>query len=443
MLVNELQGEIDIKSPMENRLLTIFRALAVIRLLLSILFLVLPGIPFASYPWTRYITVVEAVILLTYLSIPWLKTKLGRAYLPTAIAWATLMPLLVQTLTLYEMVEGLNVAVLTVSQLTMMENTLILGVINQSVLVLIVPLIVVGWAYSRSVLTLYCAGIFLFDVLMTTLFLNSHLTLFLLAFALIIFRTMLHAVIGVMINQIVSVQLEQQRRLIDANDKLREYALMREQWATSQERARLARELHDTLAHTLSAATVQLEAVSLIWEQQPQKAHQMVVKSTAMMREGLAETRRALHALRAGSLDHDNLVDAITMLAESLMTRFPIQVEVQTSAPLSLQNTAVEHGLYRIVQEALFNAARHAQAKKILIRIEPSARELVIAVSDDGVGFQVDAAHTNGHFGIRGMHERAQHIGAVLRILSHVGTGTTVTVTLKGNEASDANSDLR
>jgi signal transduction histidine kinase len=442
MLVNELQGQIDVKSPMEQRLLAIFRSLAVIRLLISILFLVLPGEPSAPLSWTRYITLIEAIILLVYLSVPWLKTQLGRAYLPTAIAWATLMPLLVQNLTLYETVQGLNLAVLNVSQLTMMENTLILGVINQSVLVLIVPLIVVGWAYSRSVLTLYCAGIFLVDVLMTTLFLSTHLTLFLLAFALIIFRTMLHVVIGIMINQIMSVQREQQRRLIEANEKLREYALMREQWATSQERARIARELHDTLAQTLSAATVQLEAVSLIWEQQPQKAQQMVVKSTAMMREGLAETRRALHALRAGSLDHDNLVDALTMLAESLMTRYPVQVEVQTSAPLNLQNTTVEHGIYRIVQEAMFNAARHARAKRVLIRIEPSVQQVAITVSDDGVGFQVDDGRTNGHFGLRGMRERAQQIGADLRILSHVGTGTTITVTLRENEAHDANSHL-
>ena len=131
------------------------------------------------------------------------------------------------------------------------------------------------------------------------------------------------------------------------------------------------------------------------------------------------------------------------MLAESLMTRYSIQVEVQTSAPLTFQNTSVEHGLYRIIQEALFNAARHAQAKRVVIRFEPSAKQLLITVSDDGIGFSVEAASANGHFGLRGMRERAEHIGADLRILSKLGLGTTITITLRENETNDANSHLR
>jgi signal transduction histidine kinase len=186
---------------------------------------------------------------------------------------------------------------------------------------------------------------------------------------------------------------------------------------------------------------VQLEAVSIIWEQQPQKAQQMVTKSASMMREGLAETRRALQALRAGSLDNENLVDAITSLADSLMTRYPLQITLQAD-PIHLQHSAIEHGLYRIVQEAMFNAARHAQAKRITITIQDSPDKLVICVMDDGIGFQAGALPLNGHYGVQGMRERAQHIGAELQIESGQAAGTTVKVTLVHHEQSDPYSDL-
>jgi signal transduction histidine kinase len=303
-----------------------------------------------------------------------------------------------------------------------------------------VPLIVVSWAYSRNILILYCFAIAVFDLGMTALFIRINPTGFLIGFALILFRTLLYGVIGSVINQLVTVQLDQQRRLVDANQKLQEYGVMREQLATSRERNRIARELHDTLAHTLSVATVQLEAVSIIWEQQPQKAREMVTKSAAMMRDGLGETRRALHALRAGSLDNENLVSAITALAQSLMTRYVLSIEVRASSPVTIQNTAVEHGLYRIIQEAMFNAARHAQASRLTIQFEASAKQLLITLADNGVGFNPDTTNISGHFGLRGMRERAEYIRADLQIISEVGVGTIIVIRLDGEY--DKNPDL-
>jgi signal transduction histidine kinase len=427
---DEIHSQSDMVSSVEERLLTIFRALAVIRLIVAMLFTVLPEL--SNLPWNRYISIGEVFFLLVYLSIPALKRKLGRYYLPIAIAWATILPLLAQNLVLYREVETLSFTTLTEPQSLLVENALILGSINQTILILIVPLIVVAWAYSRKVLTLYCCGIALFDLLVPMLLIPANVTVFLIAFALIVFRTLLYAVIGIMINQLVHIQLEQQRKLLDANKKLQEYALVREQLATSRERNRLARELHDTLAHTLSAATVQLEAVNIIWDQQPQKAQQMVMKSAAMMRSGLAETRQVLHALRAGSLDNSDLINAVTTLADSLMTRYPLLIQVHAPAAITVDDAAVEHGLYRITQEAMFNAARHAQARHVTVHIANTDAQLRITITDDGVGFDLDTATANGHFGIRGMHERAQQINADLHITSRLGEGTKVTVTWTG-----------
>ncbi len=435
MLVNNLPTQTDI----QNRLLAIFRALAAIRLLVAILFLLLPGERTYLLPALRSSSVVEAFLLVIYLSLPTLKTRLDKYYLPVAIAWATVMPLLLQNLTLYWSFNQLELLTSSQIAVTGLQDTLILGIVNQTILVLIVPLIIVGWAYSRSVLFWYCTGILIFDLVMSALLFRQHFMLFLLTFALIIFRTMLHVVTGVMINQIVRIQLDQQRHLLEANAKLQEYAIMREQLATSRERTRLARELHDTLAHTLSAATVQLEAVSLIWEKQPQKAQQMIVKSTAMMRDGLAETRRALQALRAGPLDHENLLDAITALADSLMNRYPLRITIHADAPPLIYQAAVEHGLYRIVQEAMFNAARHAHANTLTIRMVRTGEQLVITVTDDGAGFIVQDTPAEGHFGLQGMVERAQLIDATVQVTSAQGKGTTVTITLPESKAHDAN----
>jgi signal transduction histidine kinase len=428
----DLPGDIDLQTPLDNRLLTIFRALAVIRVLIALLFLLLPGVGTGAVPWTGLLALGESALLVAYLSLPPLKRTLGRAYLPLAIAWATVMPLTAQQLTLSGALDLLSITVTDSTPTIMLENTYVLGIINQTILVLIVPLIVVGWAYPRRVLWLYCAAILAADVLLTSVVFHAQPAIILVAFAFIVFRTLLHGVIGIMINQIVSVQLEQQRRLVEANARLREVAVMRDQLATSRERNRLARELHDTLAHTLSAATVQLEAVSIIWDQQPEKAHQMVTRSASMMRDGLAETRRALHALRAGPLEDESLMDALATLAASLMTRYPLVMEIQTSpgAPLAIREPSVEHGLYRIAQEAMFNAARHAQASRVTVCAEERGAGLVLSIRDDGVGFDAQASDADGHFGLRGMRERARQIGADLRIDSAPGAGTTITVTL-------------
>jgi signal transduction histidine kinase len=442
MLVHDLHRPIDRAFSVEKRLLTIFRAFALVRLVTSMLFLILPRPNLTNLYWSQLLAVFEVTFLLLYLSLPGLTRLFGRYYLPVAIAWATLLPLLVQNITLYWEFERLAFGTMNEPQFALVENALILGSLNQTILVLIVPLIMVAWAYPRSVLTLYCVGLALFDLLMTMLFIRIDVTVFLLAFALIIFRTLLYAVIGIMINQLVNIQLEQQRRLVEANAKLEEYAVIREQLATSNERNRIARELHDTLAHTLSAATVQLEAVNIIWDQQPQKAHQMVTKSAAMMREGLAETRRALHALRAGSLDNENLLNAITVLAESLMTRYTVSIEVQASTPITLHNATVVHSLYRIVQEALFNAVRHAQAEKIRVTLDSSATQLTITVADNGIGFDPATASANGHYGLRGMQERAQQINADFQVISRIGAGTTMMIRVLGNGNDDTNSNL-
>src|SRR4029078_5838718 len=107
----------------------------------------------------------------------------------------------------------------------------------------------------------------------------------------------------------------------EANAKLVDYASTNEQLAVTRERNRVARDMHDTLAHTLSAVSVQLEAADSVWDSQPQQAHELLQKSLASARAGLGETRRAVRALRASPLDDLGLGLALRDLAESTADR--------------------------------------------------------------------------------------------------------------------------
>jgi signal transduction histidine kinase len=243
-----------------------------------------------------------------------------------------------------------------------------------------------------------------------------------------------------MVNLLITVQRAQAQALRDANARLRDYAATREHLITSQERNRLARELHDTLAHTLAALTVQLEAVKVIWDLQPHRARQLVDESADTVRSGLQETRRALQALRAQPLENIGFVASIQLLAESIQARYKVKTTIETADNVVWLSKEQEHVIYRVAQEALLNSAQHAQAQHIRIKIEETGSTLCLMVIDDGAGFDPASVDANGHFGVQGMRERADMIGAELNVSSQVGQGTKIEIILK--RQPDAHSHL-
>jgi signal transduction histidine kinase len=228
-------------------------------------------------------------------------------------------------------------------------------------------------------------------------------------------------------------QRREQAELEKANRQLAEQALVREQLATARERVRLARDLHDTLAHTLAGLVVQSKVVDTLLEKDPVAARRELVRVQAVAKEGLEEARAAIGDLRANVVEDLGLNGAIRRMTETTGQRTGMQVSVQeTGDEVHLDKQCAEI-LFRIVQEALNNVERHARAQHINVSITqtlPPDRTLTIGVKDDGVGFNV-AALDDERFGLRGMRERAELIGAHLRLDSMLGAGTTVTVTLK------------
>jgi signal transduction histidine kinase len=254
--------------------------------------------------------------------------------------------------------------------------------------------------------------------------------------------------VGYVIVALVSVQREQREALAEAfeqqtaaNVQLRQYADTVEELTISRERNRLARELHDTLAHSLSALAVQLEAVRTLWERDPTAARAMLDSADEAARLGLQEARRALQDLRASPLQDLGLPLALRELAESASRRSGAALTV--SVPRQLDGSLppeVEQGVYRIAQEALENVVRHAQASKIAVSLGQKDGTLRLDIEDDGLGL----ASVNGQawdperpdqMGIRGMDERAGLIGAKLEIGDRPGTGTRVTLEVPCHDA--------
>ena len=211
------------------------------------------------------------------------------------------------------------------------------------------------------------------------------------------------------------------------NEQLLDHAATVEQLAISHERNRLARDMHDTLAHTLSAVTVQLEAVDSSWDSAPQQARDLLRKSLSNARHGLDETRRALRALRAAPLDDLGVVLALRTLAESTAARHGLDLKLDLPDSLVLP-PELEQNVYRIAQEALTNVAHHASAQTLWVSLERQDDLITLKIADDGKGFVTARRDGAGHYGLQGMQERAEVIGGALDVTSAPGSGTTITL---------------
>lgn len=366
-----------------------------------------------------FLGILESVGLLILLS--WLRKQSGEAYLPFAIAIASFGPIVEQALAVaLRMLRGAS-------------GPVAMADAWQLILVLLIPLVVVAWQYRFRAVLLFCA---------TTTALDFVLTLALavigrfrptMAIGLMTMRVLLFCLLGYVVDRLMTAQRDQRRALAQANARLTAYASTLEKLTVSRERNRLARELHDTLAHSLSAVAIQLEAVRSLWDVDPQAAREMLNRSLKMTRDGLRESRRAIGALRASPLEDLGLALALQHLAHNEGQRAGLAIAVclpESPALVGELPPFVEQGLYRIAHEALDNVVRHAKATHLSLTLAASHEGVNLTIADNGVGFDAGAAQPEGRYGVHGMRERAELIGATLEIESEPGVGTTVTVTV-------------
>ena len=215
--------------------------------------------------------------------------------------------------------------------------------------------------------------------------------------------------------------------------------------AASQERTRLARELHDSVSQALFSMTMHARAAQLAMVKAGGDDGGPLGRSIAQLAEltqgALAEMRALIFELRPGALAEEGLVAALAKQAAALSAREQVSVAVEgPEQRLELSAEEEEH-LYRIASEALHNVVKHARAGRATVRITAQEGVVGVTVSDDGAGFDPAAGHP-GHLGLSTMAERAEAIGASLTVTSAPGTGATVAVSLPGGRGHRGNTAL-
>ncbi|MDO5134753.1 MAG: sensor histidine kinase [Eubacteriales bacterium] len=176
--------------------------------------------------------------------------------------------------------------------------------------------------------------------------------------------------------------------LRDANRELEKYAVMKEKMGETKERNRLAREIHDTLGHTLTGIATGLEACKTIIEIRPEAARQQLELLENVTREGLTEVRRSVNQLRPDALARFSLENAIRRLVDNTNSVSDAEVEFICMAPILKFDEDEENAIYRVVQEGITNAIRHGHAKHIRITLRKEDGNIHLNIRDDGQGCQ-------------------------------------------------------
>jgi two-component system sensor histidine kinase UhpB len=220
--------------------------------------------------------------------------------------------------------------------------------------------------------------------------------------------------------------------MLDRLETERRDSALRALAAQEAERRRIARELHDEIGQSLTGVVLQLERTVRLLPMSELRGEVEQVRETA--RESLDDLRRIARELRPEVLDDLGLPSALIALASGLAKRAGLVIERRVARSLPALSPEVELVLYRVAQESLTNVARHAEASRVELVLEPAGDGVVLRVRDDGKGFHAGTAEPVN--GIRGMRERAVLIGARLRIDSPPGCGTEVELQVPDTQLS-------
>ncbi len=205
-----------------------------------------------------------------------------------------------------------------------------------------------------------------------------------------------------------------------------ELALDIQERTALEERQRLARELHDSVSQALYGVSLGVNTALALFDTERTKVLEALHYALSLAHDGLTEMRALIFELRPESLKMEGLVAALTKQAAAVRARYNIEVELslcdEPEVPLP-----IKEALFRIAQEALQNAARHAHSDRLDVRLTREPEGLGLEVCDNGVGFDALAAYP-GHLGLRSMRERAMKLGGTLDIASAPDCGTQVRV---------------
>jgi signal transduction histidine kinase len=379
--------------------LRIFRLVLIVQLaFLALSFLALPRLGADARVGVLMRAIPTLILALLFLP-PWLEKFLGRSFLAVGLGLSVLFSSLE---TAYIFADS------SVSRFA--EFALPLELIRplaeapavEPFFFLLIPLVLLAWGYGRK-------GALLGSTWAAVL----HMTISLWMLPegglsrLFVAQTLMRIMLLYLVPLIVSILAERER----------------------QQHARLEK-THHTLAHSLSALTVQLEALRTLMTNDPSAARAAVEDITELARRGLEESRQAIQALRTGPVETLGLTGALREAIQALQTRAGMQSSLSTAGEESLLTTEEAEVLYRIAAEALSNVERHANAHQVDVRLDCGADRIDLVIRDDGTGFDLATVDLE-RYGLTGMRERAAMIGASVEVNSRPGGGTEVWCVLK------------
>jgi two-component system sensor histidine kinase UhpB len=198
--------------------------------------------------------------------------------------------------------------------------------------------------------------------------------------------------------------------------------------AASQERAHLARELHDSVTQALFSMGLTIRSLELLMVENPEAGRAKLTELRELQKDALAEMRTLIFELRPASLETDGLAQALRHHATAVQGRTGLSIDFDAE-PIERMELPVEEALYRIGQEALHNVVKHANASRAAIRIRGAGSQVRLEVLDDGTGFDPEAV-PRGHLGLIGMRQRADLVGGEMTVRSAPGRGTKILVSV-------------
>jgi signal transduction histidine kinase len=407
----------------EPGLLRVFRYFTGIAVLYFAILLAYGGLQLTpdtlTYQIQSYLNLATYLVLLGFLSWGWIRRKLKNWFLPIAIGWASFFPVFSNLIYLAD--PGQKDLSMLISRSWLL------------VPILLVPFVLTSWQYPfRYVMLLIIATTMIeLSVLVPFIETINFETIAILGVPII--RAFAFGIIGHIVSLLMDTQRSQRRQLIDANIQLSEYALALEHLTETRERNRLARELHDTLAHTLSGLSVNLEAIKISLDKDDGDNIRLIDHALENTRQGLDDTRRALKSLRSQPIEEFGLLIALEKLAEYTAERSGFELITIFPSSFPAFSSDEEQTIYRIAQEALENIHKHANADHVRIRASVDKGVFKLVIQDDGIGFSDQALDDDDIYGVRGMHERAKMVNGQLSIDSDPGQGTEIEFTLELN----------
>ena len=347
---------------------------------------------------------------------PWLQQKLGKVFLPLMIFLISVLPIIA---------NQIAVRFLFPSPLPPPE-----ALFSRSVPFLLIALLLIAWQYKWQHILIFSLLVAAVNVAIILVVVPSNNPALSAALFAVMAQVFTFLVVGFFISVMVGWLRNQRLSLEEANKKLTNYTQTLEDLAVSRERNRIAQELHDTLSHTLSGLSVQLETMKAYWEIDPTTARQRLDKSLAATRSGLEETRRILMALRAKPLEELGLLPALRQMAEEAAARSGITLDLTLPDTKPSLSPEAEQCVYRVAQEAITNVLKHSNATILTVNLLSKDDKITLTIHDNGIGFDATANNNNEHFGLLGMKERVQCINGKLGVTSQPGSGTTVQLTI-------------